>query len=197
MLSALSAAAIILGAVCVPEGPIAWTLSLRPLVWIGTISYGAYLWHYPVFIYLDAARTGFVGFPLLLVRFACTFGLAAVSFYLVERPVMYGTFWRSLKAAVPATALLVATVVVIVVGTLVPATAAVRVRNDLSSTERQSLARVGAFTRHPVKFMMVGDSIAATLEIGLGDHSVSRYGVSIIDRTVLGCDLDNLDSDHR
>ena len=33
--------------------------------------------------------------------------LAAVSFYLVERPVMYGTFWRSVKAVVPAVVLMV------------------------------------------------------------------------------------------
>ena len=60
LLSALSAAAIILGAVCVAGGPIARVLSVRPLVWMGTVSYGAYLWHYPVFIELDAARTGTV-----------------------------------------------------------------------------------------------------------------------------------------
>ena len=42
-------------------------------------------------------------------------------------PVMTGTFWRSLKAVVPAAALMSATVAVIVVGTVVPATAAVRV----------------------------------------------------------------------
>jgi peptidoglycan/LPS O-acetylase OafA/YrhL len=47
MLSALCGAAIILGAVCVPGGPIAVALSFRPLVWLGTISYGAYLWHFP------------------------------------------------------------------------------------------------------------------------------------------------------
>ena len=173
---------------------IARGLSLRPLMWLGTISYGAYLWHYPVFIYINTDQTGLHGLWLMALRFACTFALAALSYYLVERPVMYGTFWRSIKAITPSIALTVATVAVIVVGTLVPATAAVRVRNDLSSTERQSLARVGAFTRHPVKFMMVGDSIAATLEIGLGDHSVRRYGVSIINRTVLGCDLDNLNA---
>ena len=120
-LSALSAAAIIIGAVCVPRGPIAGVLSLPALVWLGTISYGAYLWHYPVFVYLDTARTGLVGLPLLTIRFATTFGLAAASYYLVERPVMYGTFWRSLKAVGPATALLVATVAVVVAGTAAPA----------------------------------------------------------------------------
>ena len=38
---------------------------------------------------------------------------------------MYGTFWRSIKAITPSIALTVATVAVIVVGTLAPATAAV------------------------------------------------------------------------
>ena len=84
----LSAASIILAAVCVPGGPVAWALSLRPLVWLGTISYGVYLWHYPVFVYLDATRTGLTGMSLLALRSGSTVGVAAVSFYLVERPVM-------------------------------------------------------------------------------------------------------------
>jgi peptidoglycan/LPS O-acetylase OafA/YrhL len=191
-LSALSAAAIILGAVCVPGGPIAWTLSLKPLVWLGTISYGAYLWHYPVFIYLDRTRTGASGFPLLLIRFAVTFAFAAASYYLVERPVMYGTFWRSLKAIGPATVLLVATVAVVIAGTVVPATAAIRVTNTLPTAERQALTQARAFTTSPVRFMLLGDSIALTLGVGLGQHSQSRYGVKLINGGVLGCDFDDL-----
>ena len=85
-------------------GPIARVLSLRPLVWMGTVSYGAYLWHYPVVIELDSARTGLGGLGLLAVRVAATFALAAVSYYLIERPVMEGVFWRSLRAAGPAAA---------------------------------------------------------------------------------------------
>ena len=84
MLSALSAAAIIAGAVCVPTGVIARGLSLRPLMWLGTISYGAYLWHYPVFIYIDTDQTGLDGLWLMALRFACTFALAALSYYLVS-----------------------------------------------------------------------------------------------------------------
>ena len=124
LLSALSAAAIILGAVCVGGGPIATVLSLRPLVWMGTVSYGAYLWHYPVFIELDAARTGLTGLSLLAVRGLATFVLAAASYYLVERPVMEGVFWRSLKAAGPAIAAMGVTVVVVVAGTIAPVAAA-------------------------------------------------------------------------
>ena len=192
MLSALSAAAIIIGAVCVPGGPIAWFLSLRPLVWIGTVSYGAYLWHYPVFIFLDEARTGLTGITLLIARFATTFALAAASYYLVERPVMYGVFWRSLKAAVPAAALMLGTVAVVVVGTIVPATAAVHVSTAMPPSERQALVAAGAFGAHPVRFMMVGDSLAVTMAIGLEVKSVSRFGVRVINHETLGCDLDDL-----
>jgi peptidoglycan/LPS O-acetylase OafA/YrhL len=138
MISALSAAAIITGAVCVPGGVIAQILSLRPLVWLGTISYGAYLWHYPVYVYLDTAQTDLSGLPLLALRFGATIVLATASYYLVERPVMYGTFWRSLKALTPSVLLMGATVAVIVVGTLVPATAAVRVQNGLLRNANRS-----------------------------------------------------------
>ena len=183
-----------MGAVCVGKGPIARTLSLRPLVWIGTISYGAYLWHYPIYVYFDASRTGTAGPLLLLIRFAATFALATASFYLVERPVMYGTFWRQLKAAIPAVALIVATVAVVIAGTVVPATAAVRVRvkTSIPSAERSALDTAHAFTTKPVRFLLLGDSIALTMGIGLAVDSVNRFGVDVINRGDLGCDLDDL-----
>ena len=102
MLSALSAAAIIVGAVCVPRGPIARVLSVRPLVWIGH----HFLWRLPLALpglrvrRLGAdrpVRSGSVGDPL---RPDVRTGRA--SYYLVERPVMYGTFWRSVRAIGPA-----------------------------------------------------------------------------------------------
>jgi hypothetical protein len=192
MLSALSAAAIIVAAVCVPRGPIAWTLSLSPLVWLGTISYGAYLWHYPVFIYLDSERTGLSGLSLLATRFASTFALAALSYYLVERPVMYGTFWRSLKAAVPAVALMAATVAVVVAGTITPAVAAVKVNTAIPLAEEEALTSAKAFSTHPVRFLLLGDSLAETMGIGLTSDSVHRFGVNVIDDATLGCDLDDL-----
>ena len=195
LVSALSAMAIIIGAVCVPAGPIARVLSLRPLVWLGTISYGAYLWHYPVYVYLDAARTGQSGLSLLAVRFAATLALAHTSYYLVERPIMTGTFWRSLKAVVPAAAMMTATVAVIVVGTVVPATAAaprVSRAHMMPASERRVLTASGAFTVHPIRFLLVGDSLAATLAVGLKVQAIHGFGVRIIDKSVLGCDLDDL-----
>ena len=176
-LSALSAAALIIGAVCVPAGPIANGLSLRPLVWLGTISYGAYLWHYPVFIVLDPARTGFSGLGLLAARFACTVALAAASYYLVERPVMEGTFWRSLKAVGPAVALMGATVAVIIVGTVVPATAAVNVGRY----------RPTAPGRSPREVVVLGDSTALTLGYALA--ATAPPGTTVSNGGLFGCGL--------
>ncbi len=160
MLSALSAAALIIGAVCVPGGPLARCLSVRPLVWIGTVSYGAYLWHYPVFIELDPIRTGTTGLELFAIRFVATFALAAVSYYLVERPVMEGVFWRSLKALVPSVALLLGTVVVVVAATTLPATAAVDVHRFRTSSP----------VTNPPEVVVLGDSTALTLGFALGRH---------------------------
>jgi peptidoglycan/LPS O-acetylase OafA/YrhL len=61
-------------------------LSARPLVWIGLISYSAYLWHQVIFA-LFKQRFGsqlFDSYAPLLIAIA--FGLACVSYWLVERP---------------------------------------------------------------------------------------------------------------
>ena len=50
----------------------------------------------------------------------------------------------------------------------------------------------GAFSTHPIRFYLVGDSLAVTMGIGLEVDSVQRYGVKLIDKAVLGCDLDDL-----
>ncbi len=193
-ISALASAAVIIGAVCVPSGIVARVLSLRPLVWLGTISYGAYLWHFPIYIFVDSTNTGLYGLWLMALRFASTIVIAAASFYLVERPVMYGTFWRSLKAIVPSVALLGATVAVVVAGTVVVATAApgvnVNATSAIPAAEHQQLTARHAFTTNPVRFELFGDSLALTLSSGLGKNTKSRFGVEQYGAAAAGCDLD-------
>ena len=64
---ALAVAAVIAAAVQ-PRGPVRALLSLAPLVWIGTISYGLYLWHWPVQLVLTPNRIHLNGVALDLVR---------------------------------------------------------------------------------------------------------------------------------
>jgi len=177
LLSALSAAAIVLGAVCVAGGPIARLLSLRPLVWMGTVSYGAYLWHFPIFIELDAGRTGTTGLSLLAIRFGATFVLAGLSYYLIERPVMEGTFWRTMKAAGPALVAMGATVAVVVVGTIAPATAATPV-----SVRPYRIS--GPATDPPV-VAVLGDSTALTLGYALA--ATAPPGTTVENGGLYGC----------
>ncbi len=62
-------------------------LGLRALVALGIVSYGAYLWNYPVTLWLRPALGDAAG----VVAIAATVGLAAASWHLVERPVLR---WR-------------------------------------------------------------------------------------------------------
>ena len=72
---------------------IARALTARWLVWLGEISFGLYLWHFPVIQVLDyllgAQLESTAGSVLALaVCLGATIPLAAISYYLVERPVM-------------------------------------------------------------------------------------------------------------
>lgn len=82
--------------VCAARGTVP-PLRLRPLVWFGTISYGFYLWHYPLLV----LRPGGVvteGAPRL-VAVGIALALAVLSWYLVERPIVRAA--RRWSAGVP------------------------------------------------------------------------------------------------
>jgi len=63
-------------------------LALRPVVWVGLLSYSLYLWHWPILAY---SRYMFGDLLLVhqLVAIALTFGLSAASYYVIETPVRH------------------------------------------------------------------------------------------------------------
>ena len=70
--------AVFLVAAAVGKTEIARALSVRPLVWLGALSYSLYLWHYPVLWVFHAQNR--------LVALGVSFLLAWLSYRFVEQP---------------------------------------------------------------------------------------------------------------
>jgi peptidoglycan/LPS O-acetylase OafA/YrhL len=82
------AAVLVVAPVALDQGgPVARAMAWRPLVWLGAISYGVYLWHWPIFLALNGERTGWSGWRLFAVRCAATVVVAAASWWLLEQPI--------------------------------------------------------------------------------------------------------------
>jgi peptidoglycan/LPS O-acetylase OafA/YrhL len=142
LVGALAVVAVIAHAVLSPDAPLGRALAVPALVWLGRVSYGVYLWHWPVYGLLNADRTGLTGAALLVVRLGTTVAVAAASYVLIEQPVRTGRWpWATLRlpatgwsrrlprtsphvtplaAGLAATATLCATAAYIVVGTVAP-----------------------------------------------------------------------------
>ena len=71
--------------VVVPDGLMARLLSWRPLVFIGRISYGLYLYHLPIFQLVQSWQLGF--FPTVGLEAGGTLAVSVASWFLLERPV--------------------------------------------------------------------------------------------------------------
>ncbi|NUO52700.1 MAG: acyltransferase [Polyangiaceae bacterium] len=69
---------------------VAFALSNRPLRWLGTISYGAYLWHWPVHVAVTSDRVPLQGLGLEALRFVITLAVATASYVWLEAPIRAG-----------------------------------------------------------------------------------------------------------
>lgn len=101
-------------------GPVRSVLSARPLVALGKISYGVYLFHWPVYVLIDREAWELPAALDLAVKWAATLAVALVSYYAVEKPVRRNDWFvpsRTLVAALGGTAVVAAMVL------LVPSTA--------------------------------------------------------------------------
>lgn len=82
--------ALVIAAGVQPESLVRRALSGRVLCWMGRVSYGVYIFHWPLFLWLTPERTGLEPWPLFGARLAASFGVAAVSYYAIEQPIRVG-----------------------------------------------------------------------------------------------------------
>jgi peptidoglycan/LPS O-acetylase OafA/YrhL len=185
LLADVMVALVIVGVTRAPSGIPSRILSVRPLTFIGRISYGLYLWHWPVFLVLNHARTGLEDYRLFAPRFVATFVIAVLSWYLVETPIRQMTFgtWRS-WAWVPVG-------VVAVVAVLVVTTIAAQSGPGPNSTVAQREAFYAfTFPNQPnrLRVLFVGDSLSLYVGYGMAPYE-ARYGITIGGRSMSGCGL--------
>ncbi|MEO6988094.1 MAG: acyltransferase [Aquihabitans sp.] len=115
------ASAVLIAAAARP-GPVGIGLGWWPLRQVGRISYGLYLYHWPVVVLLAPPRVNWAPVTLFVARVALSLLLAVASFVLVEQPVRKGQLrWtgsnrRTLQVSAVGLCLAVLLVLVVVPG---------------------------------------------------------------------------------
>lgn len=191
--------ALLVAAIVQPtKNPLRGLLSLRPVRWIGQVSYGLYLWHWPVVVALSEPRTGISGWQLAALRLAVTFGAATLSYYLVELPIRHGHWlksWRSRIAAPIGFAL--------VAGVIVASTA------NAEPPPKYATAKPGAVLKNtgpptttattppvavpvPTRWVLLGDSVANSISDPF-QLEAAKNGVTLGSITRPGCGLVTLE----
>jgi peptidoglycan/LPS O-acetylase OafA/YrhL len=194
------AAVLVIAPVALEQrGPVAALLAWRPLAWLGVISYGVYLWHWPIFLVLNGARTGWSGLSLFGVRCAATLAVSVASYWLIERPVRR---WRPvlvpLLPLAGATAATAAAVTLLVIpgghrpgagaldGSLPPGVSSVAAVSPASpKAPRPARTIAQRDPRRPFTVSVFGDSIGWTLM----HYLPPTPGFDFVDHTVIGCSL--------
>lgn len=83
------ATAVLIGAVAVgAPRPVAYALEHPFVTYVGRISYGFYLWHWPIFGLIEGHTTTWRWWELVPLEFSVAFLVAVASFHFLEQPVI-------------------------------------------------------------------------------------------------------------
>ena len=175
-------AAVVVAAAQVP-GPLRSLLSAAPLAALGRVSYGLYLFHWPIFVWLTPARArGLDGAGLVAVQIGLAVTLAALSFRLLEAPIRRGQ-WR-IRLAPPAVA------AVLAVAVLVVAVTAEAPDGAREFTAAEGFVADGPSPPGLPRVAVFGDSTALRTAFGLPLWGIRTRRIATVgDETVIGCSL--------
>ena len=206
LLCAALAGLIVADARLIEPGRFARALAWRPLHFIGTISYGIYLWHWPVIVYLNGARTGLSTWPLDLLRVAVTLLVSTASYYLVERPIRLAKLaggvrlWIApLAGVVTAVAIVIATIPAVADPSTVAGTT-----HLASSGSVQAVPGAGGYAGQqpitlaqaptpadPLRVMIIGDSVMHDASYGITASLQATGEATVATQTIDGFGLDD------
>lgn len=179
---ALGTAAVIWG-IATRTSVASAALSLPPVAYLGRISYGIYVWHWPLIVWADEGWIklgGISGLERSLVLAAATVAIASLSYHLVEKPIRYGAIGARLRGARVAVALPAALGILIAfnVAFVVPhAGAQIQISGGGGGTAPVTVTKT---------IVLVGDSVPQYTSDEFS-AAAAKYGYVVIKATAGGC----------
>ncbi|GJM37211.1 MAG: membrane protein [Acidimicrobiales bacterium] len=192
-----------------PWSPLHRLFESPPFRYAGRISYGLYLYHWPIYLLVTPGRAGALfgvdnvtGYPLLAFHLTLTLLVSVASFHLIEQPFVKRTWPFSLRSLTPSTAWFAGAgaVVVILGGLLVAHTrvppeiverivivdaAAAETTDGLGASPAES--DVGAEVEDvppadvgPVRILTVGDSVVDQIGVALVDWTLENPDAGVV-----------------
>jgi peptidoglycan/LPS O-acetylase OafA/YrhL len=193
-LAALAAVVVLADARLAEPGPLGRLLRIAPLRFVGRISYGVYLWHWPVITQLTATRTGLSGPVLDLVQVAVVLAVSTASYYAVEQPLRRARLagWPRVARAVLAPAGMAVAALVVALATVPPPLAPASAALDAGSIAgagglhgqvpvQLASGRVPSRSS-PLRVLLVGDSVMQT-EAPAVEAALDATGAAVVDDT--------------
>lgn len=176
-------------------------LSWRPFTFVGQISYGLYIVHWPVFLLLDRERVDVTGWQLLTIRLVVTFAVTLAIFHLVENPVRLGQLWKGRTFTVACCVLAVLGLAFATVNE--DSTASVLVDEEAVAAQQRALdflpvlppdapTRSALDPALPARVLVVGDSQAWAIGSRLEELWGAANGVTVQPSPGVGCGIASL-----
>ncbi len=198
-LVALATAALIIGGLEGGNG-VARLCSVRPLVWVGKVSYGAYLYHWPIFALSGKHWGPLHGTALGLAQLTISLVLAGLSFRFLEAPIQRRRFALTRRSMLGgwSKALAGTAAVTVALALFNPAHASSRFANtgtglhvppQTHAKPGTTIARTNAANR-PLRVVVTGDSTARVIANALiGYQNEHPQQLQVLDRSLAGCPI--------
>jgi peptidoglycan/LPS O-acetylase OafA/YrhL len=171
------------------DGPVTRLTRFAPLVWVGTVSYGAYLLHYPALLWFGQ-RSTWPALVRLAIVLPLVLGVSHLSVRYFEGPLRRGELLRRPRAAGAAALGGVALTVSVVLGVTTVVEPAEAVDLDAAAQWQRFVEQTEAQQRSDApRFGFFGDSTALMTSRGVSSLSLDdpERLVSTKGWTTLGC----------
>ncbi len=185
------------------RGVVRTLLSLSLLRWLGRVSYGAYLLHWPIFLWIDEALPTWNAYASFALKVAITLALAEISLRVIEAPIRERRLlprWQPLVAA-PAAIAVIAVALVVTTSSIGPDKTQLAFDANAGTANLASIlppsttpsddqpSSSTTVLAQPVPVLIFGDSIAQTLGGGFEAWSQTHSGIVIANGGEVGCSI--------